>query len=153
MTAGIRTVPREGARRSAVSGFVTALLRAGAIGCWVVAAWLVSVLLFVLPGRNEAQIPWWAAVMVGFAAYGAITWWHAAHPRAALVRRLLYVAGPLSVALGASAVATMTWRAARGQDFEGYVVLMGAGLAAHGGAVLLHLFATKDAKAALSDAS
>jgi hypothetical protein len=117
-----------------------ALVRAGAIGCWAVAAWLAFVAAAVLPARSPTQIPMWIAVLAGFAIVGGISWWHAGHAQAVFVRRLLWIAAPLAIALGAFAIAVMATR----QDFEGYIVLMGAGLAAHGGAVLLHLFATRD---------
>lgn len=118
-----------------------ALVRAGAVGCWAVAAWLAFATATVLSARSPAQIPMWIAVLAGFAVLGGLSWWHAGHSQAVFVRRLMWIAAPVAIALGGFAIAVMATR----QDFEGYIVLMGAGLAAHGVAVLLHLLATRDA--------
>ena len=99
------------------------------------ATWLLIVTLTVLPRRDPAGIPFWSAVTIGLLAYVALT---AVYLRLGrrwrIVRAAAVPASIAAVAIGASWIVIMLTRR---DDFEGYVVLIGAILAAHGAVVLL----------------
>lgn len=121
-----------------------ALLFGAALLSLLIGAWLVAVILFVLPHRNAGRISFWTLVCAGFLSYGALT--------------ILFLAGPsrsswlgwslVGVSLGCIpaglyAVGDQLRRAAAGGDFEGYLLLMGAALAAHGTLFSLHALLTR----------
>ena len=116
-----------------------ALLGLAATATVAVAAWLLWVVTILLPERNPGQIPFWTAVAVCFLAFGLSTWVYLAGLRALFVRVLLGPAAFAAIAGGAYAIATQVMRAGRAEDFEGYLLLMGAILASHGALLLAHL--------------
>jgi hypothetical protein len=111
----------------------------------LLAMWLAFTVVAVLPARDPAHVPLWAGVAVGFLVFAAISL--AAVVPGPLAARARWVAGVLGVAaagLGLGAVVrTLSGRG----HFEGYLVLMGFVLAAHGVLALLHAFATPASRA------
>jgi hypothetical protein len=130
-------------RRSQFESFTRGLVTLGVLGCFAVAAWLFSVLYFVHPLRDRTQSELWTLVMVEFVAYGAFCAWHLARPHEAVKRWVLAITALPFFVLGCAGVYSQVARAARGGDFEGYIVLMSAGLAVQATAVVLHLLATR----------
>ncbi len=103
------------------------------------AVWLFSVTILVLPARDPGHIGMWRGVAAGFLAYSALSWACLAGRATALgLRRVLQVVSLLAVAAGVYSVATMVRRGETGGHFEGYIVLMGALLCAHGLAATIH---------------
>ncbi len=95
--------------------------------------WLVSVILVVLPRRDPDHIPMWSAITVGFAAYSLLSWvFLLRHLRGPWLRRLVLVASLGVIAFGAYCVVTTILAMADGTHFEGYLLLMGVVLCAHG---------------------
>ena len=137
--------PREvAAQYPGLAGISRGLLLAASIFSLLISGWLVTVLLFVLPGRNEDQIPFWTLVCAGFAGYGLVSIAYAQgilwQTWARLTLSTLSLAG---VGAGAFATWSQADRAAHGGDFEGYIFLMGLGLAAHGALFLAYSFLTR----------
>jgi hypothetical protein len=121
------------------------LLRVAALGSIGISLWLVFVLAFVLPRTRPDQIPFWSMVAVGFAAFGALSWIFERGVRHALLLGALALCAVAAVGLSAFAVATQITRAAQAREFEGYIVLMGVCLAAHGMILLAYMFTTRSA--------
>jgi hypothetical protein len=112
-----------------------ALLGLATTGTAFIAAWLAFVLLVVRPAGARASIPAWIAVdaVAKVLVVASLAW--LVRPTAT-VARLACLAGIATAVVG-------TWLAATwiltppGQDGEGYVLLIGAWLAAHGVTLLL----------------
>jgi hypothetical protein len=130
-------------RRSRLEGFARGLVVVGVLGCFAVAAWLASVIFVLHPPRDRTQLELWSLVMVEFAVYGGVSAWHLAHPRQVVWRWVLAITALPFFGLGCAGVYSQIARAAHGGEFEGYIVLLGAGLATQALAVLLHLVATR----------
>jgi hypothetical protein len=109
------------------------LLSLAAAGSALIGCWLAYVLTTVLPHHNDDQIPFWTVVMLGFFGWSAVTVYYMKRGRRQrLVRWMMSLGSAAAVAVGVYAVGSQVDRAGRGLDFEGYIVLMGAALAAHG---------------------
>ena len=98
-----------------------------------VAAWLVSVIAFVLPVRDPGHVPLWTGVAAGFLVYsGLCIAYLLLGARLAWLRAVVLALSLVAIGLGAYAVARMVRESATGAHFEGYLLLMGLILAAHG---------------------
>ncbi len=135
---GTSSVPR-----SRIAAHATALVRLGALGCFAVAVWLASVLLVVRPPGIAGQSGLWIIVLAGFMAYGVAGLALIARPSDRMLRWAVLLSAPMGVVLGLVGIGSQVTRAAAGGDFEGYVLLMGAGLAAQAAAMLVFLYATR----------
>jgi hypothetical protein len=115
------------------SAMMRGLLSLAAAGSALIGCWLAFVLTTVLPHHNDDQIPFWTVVMLGFFAWSALTVYYMRRGRRRrLVRWIVSLGSVAAMAAGVYAAWTQVDRAGRGLDFEGYIVLMGAALAAHG---------------------
>lgn len=132
--------------------FLGAFLGFAAAATVAVSAWLFWVVTILLPRHNPDQIPFWTAVAIGFLAFGLLTWVYLFATRAIVLRLLLGVGALAGVAGGAYAIATQVIRAGRAQDFEGYLLLMGAILATHGALLLAHLLRPRPVPARMESA-
>jgi len=126
------------------------ILRLGAAGCFAVTVWLVWVIQVILPGRNADQAPFWTCVACFFAALGGGSLLLSSKPRTTALRVTLALAAIAAAVLGAMGIASQVERSAAGGDFEGYVVLMGAGLLVHAAAIAWFLHVTRRPRAALN---
>lgn len=123
------------------------LILLGTAGMWLIAAWLVSVILFLLPQGNTDQIPFWSFVTVGFIAYGALSWWGLQAGTPAWVSQITTLGSVAAMAIGAWAIIEQEIRFSRGGDWEGYILLMGLALAGYGVLNLIHAFRRRQATA------
>jgi hypothetical protein len=103
-----------------------------------VALWLFWVIATVLPARDPAHVPLWRVVALCLLAYVGLSWaflvWGT---RMAWLRWLVLVLSVAAIGSGLYGIVGMFLRAQRGGDFEGYVVLMGLILFAHGSAAVV----------------
>ena len=98
-----------------------------------VAAWLVTVIAFVLPRHDPARIPFWTGVAFGFVVYSALCIAYlVVGARVRALRAIVLVMSLAAIGLGAYAVIQMVQASATGGHFEGYLLLMGLILAGHG---------------------
>ena len=114
------------------------------VGSVLVSFWLLSVVTVVLPRGNADQIPFWSIVMIGFFAFGSLSWYtvqHANTPR--ILRTLLLLASAAAVLLGLAAIVENEIRTARTGDWEAYISVMGIALAGHGVVLLTYLLRRK----------
>jgi hypothetical protein len=117
---------------------MTTLLRIGlemsSIASVLMAGWLASVVLLVLPVRDPGHIQFWAAVAIATAALVAVTLIAIRRGRAipAGLAAVLGVLALAAVGFGLYVLATAVTTAIAG-DPEGYLFAIGAILAAHGG--------------------
>jgi hypothetical protein len=96
-----------------------------------VAAWLASVIAFVLPRHDSARIPMWTGIAIGFVIYsGLCLAYLIVGPRLRVLRATVLLLSLAAIGLGGYAVAEMAW--ARHGHFEAYLLLMGLILAGHG---------------------
>lgn len=96
-----------------------------------VAAWLASVIAFVLPGHDPTRIPMWSGIAIVFVIYsGLCLAYLILGPRIRVLRATVLLLSLAAIGLGGYAVAEMVW-APQGH-FEGYLLLMGLILAVHG---------------------
>lgn len=104
----------------------------GATLTGAMALWLLFVASLILPARDPAHVPLWRGVAAGFLAWAALSAWCIARPPHGALRALLCAAALSACALGTfAAVRTLAGSPAH---FEGYLVVMGVLLAAHGAA-------------------
>jgi len=120
----------------------------------VVACWLFFVIASVLPGRDSSHLPTWRIVALGFLCFSGLSWLLLGRGlrRRALcwaVRSLAVVA----IGFGLSCVVEMVRHSSRGGHFEGYIVLMGVILCAHGASAVLYSFSSVPASTSSSPAS
>ena len=113
-----------------------ALFALSSLATAAMALWLLYVIAFVLPARDPAHVPLWLGLAISYLAFAALSWaFLVAGPRHSVLR----IAGP------AGAVAAVAWglvlvaNGARVTHFEGYLLLMGAILVAHGLAALAYM--------------
>ena len=98
-----------------------------------VAAWLVTVIAFVLPRHDPARIPLWTGVAFGFMVYSALCIAYlVVGARVRALRAIVLAMSLAAIGLGAYAVIQMVRASATGGHFEGYLLLMGLILAGHG---------------------
>jgi hypothetical protein len=117
---------------------MTTLLRIGlemsSIASVLMAGWLASVVLLILPVRDPGHIQFWAAVAIAAAALVAVTLIAIRRGRTipAGLAAVLGVLALAAVGFGLYVLATALTTAVAG-DPEGYLFAIGAILAAHGG--------------------
>lgn len=134
-----------------MSRMVRARLLGAAAFSILIGVWLISVLLFILPSRDAARISFWTLVCSGFLAYGTLTFMFLASSSPSSVLRWSLVGVSLGCILaGLYAVSEQLRRAATGGHFEGYLLLMGAALAAHGTLFAVHALLTRQDSARLA---
>ena len=108
-----------------------------------VALWLFSVIALVLPARDPAHIPMWRAIALGFLAYSALCLAYLlAGPRNPVLRWSVLLASLAAAAAGCVFIVGMIRRANAGGHFEGYIILMGLILCAHGLIALIYTLLT-----------
>ena len=120
---------------------MTAVLRAGlrlaSLATTVLAVWLVGVVVLVLPARDPAHVGRWGIVAIAAAALAALSWvasgTSGAPPPAAGLP--LLALGVASLAFGVLVIGSSLSDALTG-DPEGYLLVIGAILAAHGALVV-----------------
>lgn len=100
----------------------------------VTAAWLIGVSIAVLPDRDPAHVGFWLAVAAALLAFAALTGLHLTRWGGSIVRWLAGAAGLAATAAGTWLAITTV--AATG-EFEGYLLLIGLVVAAHGALVTL----------------
>lgn len=122
------------------------LLRLGAVGLTGIAAWLVTVLFWVLPHRNDDQIPFWTFVMLGFLGYAIVTWGYVSRPSRAWLWVVMLLGSGGAVVLGILAIVSQEISYRRNGDWEGYIVLMALALILHGLTALAHLWRSRRAR-------
>ena len=107
----------------------------GAAFTTAMALWLLFVTTTILPARDPAHVPLWRGVALGFLAWAMLSAWCLVRPpRGGLLRAALFGIALLACVLGVfAAVRTLAGDPAH---FEGYLVVMGVLLAAHGAAGL-----------------
>lgn len=110
-----------------------------------VAGWLFWVIRFILPQQDPARIPFWIAVACGFLGYGVVTWIYLLTRWTLPFRIALAVLSLAGIASGVYAASFQFIGAGRNEDFEGYLVLMGAVLALHSALLLAHTLRTRSA--------
>lgn len=98
-----------------------------------IALWLLWVCTVVLPSRDPAHIPMWRTVAICYVAYSGLSWAVLlGGTRAPILRTLVVAVSVAAVALGLYGIGSMVNVARTGGHFEGYLILMGLLLAAHG---------------------
>jgi len=98
-----------------------------------VAAWLASVIAFVLPVRDPMHIPLWTGVAIGFLLYSALCIAYLIlGARLRWLRTAVLLLSLAAIALGVYAIVQTAQVSAKGGHFEGYLLLMGLILAGHG---------------------
>lgn len=104
-----------------------------------VSLWLLFVIAVVLPSRDPGHIPLWSWAAGGFFAYSALTWaylfWG---PRHVWLRNAVLGASVVAIALGVYGIHSMIEVGKSGGHFEGYIILMGLELIAHGLSAILY---------------
>src|SRR5262249_54148122 len=105
----------------------------------VVLTWLLWVLAFVLPAHDPGHIRFWLFVALALAIFCFVSVAALARPTRHR-RRALAMTSAAAIAAGLYGIVGMLMSAARGGDFEGYVVLMGLALCFHGAAALAYVF-------------
>ena len=120
---------------SAPASTTRAAFALGALATTAVALWLLFVTATILPARDPAHVPLWRGVALAFLAWAALSAWCLARPPRGGPRRAVLVAVAV-LACGLGVFAVVGTFAAPPAHFEGYLVVMGALLAAHGAAGL-----------------
>ena len=114
----------------------------GAALITAVALWLLFVTTTILPVRDPAHVPLWRGVALAFLAWAALSAWCLARPPRGGPRRTALVAAAL-LACGLGVCAVIRTFAGPPAHFEGYRVVLGALLAAHGGAGIAWLLSAR----------
>jgi len=96
------------------------------------ASWLAFVTTAILPARDPQHVPLWRGVALGFLAYTALSAWSLVRSRArgGAVHLAMLAASAAACGLGGYAIVTMLFAGA--DHFEGYLLVMGVLLLAHG---------------------
>ncbi|HYJ31851.1 MAG TPA: permease prefix domain 1-containing protein [Candidatus Binatia bacterium] len=98
-----------------------------------VALWLFSVIALVLPSRDPSRIPFWSGIAIGFLVYsGLCLTYLIVGPRQAALRLVVLALSVAAILFGAYCVLQMVSAASSGRHFEGYLLLLGLIIAAHG---------------------
>ncbi|HKQ60391.1 MAG TPA: permease prefix domain 1-containing protein [Candidatus Polarisedimenticolaceae bacterium] len=121
-----------------------ALLLFSTVATVVVALWLFWVIAVVLPAHDPARIPLWRGVALAFLGYSALSWaFLLAGPRNPVLRFSVVTASAAAIACGGYGIVRMILAAARGEHFEGYILLMGLILAGHGCSAIAYTVLTR----------
>lgn len=103
----------------------------------LVALWLFSVIVLVLPARDPSHIPMWSAVAIGLVAYSALSFVHVLRRRrSSLLSWSVVTMSVVAIGFGISGIVEMMRR--DNPHFEGYVVLMGLILCGHAASAILY---------------
>ena len=109
------------------------LVVAGALATGLIALWLCFVIVVVLPARDPQHIAPWSWIAAGFFAYAGLTLLLVARgSRPAWLPVAVYWGSIAAIAFGAYEIYAMVAANRTGAHFEGYLLLMGAVLAAQG---------------------
>jgi hypothetical protein len=115
------------------------LVVAGAVATGLIALWLCFVVVAVLPARDPQRIGLWTSIAVAFFGYAALTLLSVVRgPRPAWLPGSVGALSLAALAFGGYEVAAMVRAADSGAHFEGYLLLMGAILAAQGLCALVY---------------
>lgn len=105
----------------------------------LVGAWLVFVILVVLPSRDPGHIALWRTVALASFVYSALSWTYLVKgPRVVWLRTIVLVLSVAAIAAGVYGIVDMIGVARSGGHFEGYIVLMGLIIAGHGLSAILY---------------
>ena len=117
-------------------------LRVASLATIVLAAWLVAVVVVVLPGRDPGHVGMWTIVAIGAASLAALSWLAsgARGGPSALSGLALLALGVGRLAFGVLVVGSSLSDALTG-DPEGYLLVIGVILAVHGALVVAWLAA------------
>jgi len=108
-------------------------LRVAGVVSLLVALWLFGVVATVLPARDPARIPLWAAVAVGLVLYAALSLAGLGAVRARpLLRTVLFTMSVVAAVFGGLVLAQSLKAVSSGGHFEGYLLLLGAIVLGHG---------------------
>jgi len=123
-------------------------LRTLAVSCAVVtglvALWLFSVVAAVLPARDPQRVPTWAGIATALLGYAALTLvFLVRRSRSEWLRSAVFWGAIATIAFGAYLVYAMIQAERTGASFEGYLLLMGAILAAQGVCTLAYAATTR----------
>ena len=100
----------------------------------LVACWLLAVTTWVLPSRDPAHVVFWRTVAGALIVYAALTFAHVGNgSRAWWPGWILAPASVAAVVTGAALIRSYAYHA----NAEGYLLLMGVLIGAHGALVLL----------------
>jgi hypothetical protein len=106
------------------------LLGLAACATSAIALWLFVVSLAVLPSHDADRVVLWQAIAAGFLTFSLLSWTAIGSPSSRGLRRWLGGSATLAICVGCSAVGRMAF--AGPGTFEGYLLIMGIALAAHG---------------------
>jgi hypothetical protein len=95
-----------------------------------VALWLFVVSLAVLPSRDPDHVVVWQAIAAAFLTFSLLSWTAIGSRAGRSIRIALAGSALLAIAAGCFAIGRMVF--ASGGHFEGYLLIMGIALAAHG---------------------
>src|SRR5437879_1426299 len=107
------------------------LLALASVVTALVAIWLFTVIVWVLPERDPARIPLWTGVAIGFLVYAGLCLAYLV-VGSRLLRMLVLTLSVIAMALGAYGVAQVVRTSSSDRHFEGYLLIMGLILACHG---------------------
>ena len=109
------------------------LVVAGALATGLVALWLWFVVVAVLPSRDPQRAGLWSGIAAAFFAYAALSLVFAVRgPRPPWLRSAVVLGSLAALGFGGYEILAMARAARAGAHFEGYLLLMGAILAAQG---------------------
>lgn len=98
----------------------------------LVAFWLISVIVVILPRHDPTHIPLWTGVTAGYLLFSALSMVYLFVGPRPLVLRITVIALSIAALVFSAVAAGQTLLAmASGRDFEGYLLLMGVLLSAH----------------------
>jgi hypothetical protein len=147
----LRVVPNE--RSGAASPRHLPLLRwlflLTTVATFLAGLWLIFVIAVVLPARDPAHVPFWSAVLGGLGLYEALCVFFFRRSLRGASGGILPIAVLLlsvaAIGSGAWGLATEARVARDGGHFEGYLVLLGLILIAHGLAAVAFTLASRRA--------
>ena len=110
-----------------------------ALATGLIALWLGSVVIAVLPSRDPQHVGMWTAIAVACLAYATLSLACVARgARPAWLPAALAVGSLAALAFGGYAITSMVRAADDSARFEGYLLVMGVVLAAHGACALAY---------------
>jgi hypothetical protein len=113
------------------------LIRLVSVPTLAIAAWLATVDVLVVPARDPANVPLWAAIALGAAGFGVVSFVMTdgnARGSAATIGVAAAVLAVVALLIGSAMIA-----AARDLHPEGYLDAIGVVFAAHGALVIVWL--------------
>jgi hypothetical protein len=126
-------------RLPAFSSPLRLLVVGGALALGLIALWLCFVVVAVLPARDPRHVPMWTGIAAAFLGYALVTLLFVVRgPRPAWLPWAVVACSLAALAFGGYAVVSMLRAGDTGARFEGYLLLMGAILAAQGACALAY---------------